>query len=174
MEKSGCKEIDLTSNKDVESKLYLKAIELYTVAIALHGDNAIYYCNKAAAYTHSSQDAKAIIDYQKVIAIDPKYIKAYCRLEYIYFTQGKYTESLEKGYGIGENKPQKVTHLDSTNQSARANVRLSTKYGNNERNVARTNREVNNFSFNFLQSKSSAGKASTAAIAPKVLVAFSP
>nr|GFB96808.1 small glutamine-rich tetratricopeptide repeat-containing protein [Tanacetum cinerariifolium] len=103
MEKSGCKEIDLTSladtfklqgNKAVESKLYPEAIELYTIA--------------TAAYTHSGQDAEAIIDCQKAIAIDPKYIKAYYRLGYIYFAQGKYTEALEKGYGIGKNKPQKV------------------------------------------------------------------
>ncbi|GJW78806.1 small glutamine-rich tetratricopeptide repeat-containing protein [Tanacetum coccineum] len=143
MEKSGCKEIDLTSladtfklhgiqhassdiipfmsqhgtdffvmnlkelqenincNKAVESKLYPGAIELYTVAIALRGDNAIYYCNRAAAYTRAGQHAEAIIDCQKAIAIDPKYIKAYCRLGYIYSAQGKYTEALEKGYGIG-------------------------------------------------------------------------
>nr|GFD18232.1 hypothetical protein [Tanacetum cinerariifolium] len=87
-------------NKAVESKLYPEAIELYTIAIALRGDNAIYYCNRAAAYTHSGQDAEAIIDCQKAIAIDPKYIKAYYRLGYIYFAQGKYTEAFEKGYGI--------------------------------------------------------------------------
>nr|GEZ74195.1 small glutamine-rich tetratricopeptide repeat-containing protein [Tanacetum cinerariifolium]GEZ86300.1 small glutamine-rich tetratricopeptide repeat-containing protein [Tanacetum cinerariifolium] len=121
MKKSGCKEIDLTSladtfklqgNKAVESKLYTEAIKLYTVAIALRGDNAIYYCNRAAAYTHSGQDAKAIIDCQKAIAIDPKYIKAYFHLRYI-FAQGKYTESLKKGYGI-------ATHLDPTNQSSKS------------------------------------------------------
>nr|GEY43383.1 hypothetical protein [Tanacetum cinerariifolium] len=113
MEKSRCKEIDLTSladtfklqgNKAVESKLYPKVIELYTVAIILHGDNAIYYYNRATAYTHSSQDAEAIINCQKAITINPKYIKAYCRLGYIYFAQGKYTEALEKGYGIAEHK----------------------------------------------------------------------
>nr|GEX21799.1 reverse transcriptase domain-containing protein [Tanacetum cinerariifolium] len=94
MEKYGCKEINLTSLADTfklhGNKLYPEAIELYTVAIALH--------------------------------VDPKYIKAYCRLGYIYFSRGKYTESLEKGYGIGENKPQKVgenkpqkaMHLDPT------------------------------------------------------------
>nr|GEV83074.1 hypothetical protein [Tanacetum cinerariifolium] len=86
MEKSGCKEINLISladtfklqgNKAVESKLYPEAIELYTVAIALRGDNAIYHCNRAAAYTRFNQDAEAIIDCQNAIAIDPKYIKAY-------------------------------------------------------------------------------------------------
>nr|GEV70885.1 hypothetical protein [Tanacetum cinerariifolium] len=68
---------------------------------------------------------EVIIDCQKVITIDPKYIKAYCHLEYIYFAQGKYTESLKKGYGIGENKPRKATHLNPTNQFVRANVRAA-------------------------------------------------
>ena len=33
-------------NKAMELELYPDAIELYTVAIALRGDNAIYYCNR--------------------------------------------------------------------------------------------------------------------------------
>ncbi|GKF51083.1 small glutamine-rich tetratricopeptide repeat-containing protein, partial [Tanacetum coccineum] len=86
--------------------------------IALRGDNAIYYCNRAAAYTRAGQHAEAIIDCQKAIAIDPKYIKAYCRLGYIYSAQGKYTEALEKGYGIAK-------RLDPTNQSVREYVRAA-------------------------------------------------
>nr|GEU60628.1 hypothetical protein [Tanacetum cinerariifolium] len=100
----------------VESKLYPKAIELYTVAIALCV--IMLYITATEPYTYSGQDAEAIIDCQKAIAIDLKYIKAYCRLGCIYFAQGKYIKSLEKGYGIGENKPWKATHLDPTNQSA--------------------------------------------------------
>ncbi|GKE78304.1 small glutamine-rich tetratricopeptide repeat-containing protein, partial [Tanacetum coccineum] len=111
MEKSGCKEIDLTNladtfklqgNKAVESKLFPEAIELYTVAIALCGDNAIYYHNRAFAYAFSGQLAEAIIDCQKAIAIDPKDINAYWCIGYICFVQEKYTEALEKGFGIAE------------------------------------------------------------------------
>ncbi|GKF64480.1 small glutamine-rich tetratricopeptide repeat-containing protein, partial [Tanacetum coccineum] len=52
-------------NKAMESKLYPEAIELYTVAIALCGDNAIYYCNRAAAYTYTGQDAEQSLTARK-------------------------------------------------------------------------------------------------------------
>ncbi|GKE52157.1 small glutamine-rich tetratricopeptide repeat-containing protein [Tanacetum coccineum] len=82
----------------LQSKLYPAAIECYNVAIAFGGDNAIYYCNRAAAYIQTCQYAEAILDCQKSIAIDPNYIKAYTRLGYIYFVQG--IGALEKGYRI--------------------------------------------------------------------------
>ncbi|GJS12351.1 small glutamine-rich tetratricopeptide repeat-containing protein 2 isoform X2 [Tanacetum coccineum] len=82
----------------MQSKLYPAAIECYNVAIAFGGDNAIYYCNRAAAYIQTCQYAEAILDCQKSIAIDPNYIKAYTRLGYIYSVQG--IGALEKGYRI--------------------------------------------------------------------------
>ncbi|PWA56193.1 hypothetical protein CTI12_AA417380 [Artemisia annua] len=97
MKQSGCKEFDvknlaeifkLQGNEAMQSKMYPAAIDLYNVAIALGGDNAIYYCDRAAAYIQTCQYAEAILDCQKSIAIDPNYIKAHTRLGYIYFVQG--------------------------------------------------------------------------------------
>ncbi|KAI7744421.1 hypothetical protein M8C21_017301 [Ambrosia artemisiifolia] len=57
MKKSGCEDIDLKKladtfklqgNKAMQSKVYSDAIELYTIAIALCNDNAVYYCNRDA------------------------------------------------------------------------------------------------------------------------------
>ncbi|GJR60519.1 small glutamine-rich tetratricopeptide repeat-containing protein [Tanacetum coccineum] len=87
-------------NEAMQSKLYPAAIECYNVAIAFGGDNAIYYCNRAAAYIQTCQYAEAILDCQKSIEIDPNYIKAYTRLGYIYSVQG--IGALEKGYRIAE------------------------------------------------------------------------
>ncbi|PWA51636.1 tetratricopeptide repeat (TPR)-like superfamily protein [Artemisia annua] len=125
MKQSGCKEFDvknlaeifkLQGNEAMQSKMYPAAIEYYNVAIALGGDNAIYYCDRAAAYIQSCQYAEAILDCQKSIAIDPNYIKAYTRVGYIYFVQG--IDALEKGYRI-------ATLLDPTNESVRENVRAA-------------------------------------------------
>lgn len=38
----------LVGNKAVQSKLYSDAIELYTFAIALCEDNAVYHCNRCS------------------------------------------------------------------------------------------------------------------------------
>lgn len=127
MKESGCKELDLKNladtfklqgNKAMQSKLYPDAIELYTVAIALCGDNAVYYCNRAAAYTQTSQHAEAIIDCQKSIAIDPNYSKAYSRLGYAYFAQGNYVDAIGKGFA-------RALQLDPNNESVRENIRAA-------------------------------------------------
>ncbi|THG05170.1 hypothetical protein TEA_006336 [Camellia sinensis var. sinensis] len=56
MKKSGCQIFDVRNlaetfksqgNRAMQSKLYCDAIELYTFAIALSADNAVYYCNRA-------------------------------------------------------------------------------------------------------------------------------
>nr|GEU74939.1 hypothetical protein [Tanacetum cinerariifolium] len=46
----------LQGNKAMQSKLYRVAIDYYNVAIVLHGDDAIYYCNRAAAYIQTCQE----------------------------------------------------------------------------------------------------------------------
>ncbi|GJY43384.1 small glutamine-rich tetratricopeptide repeat-containing protein [Tanacetum coccineum] len=127
MKQSGCKEIDLINladtfklqgNKAMQSKLYPDAIELYTVAIALRDDNAVYYCNRAAAYTQTSQHAEAIIDCQKSISIDPNYSKAYSRLGYAYFAQGNYVDAIGRGFA-------RALQLDPNNESVRENIRAA-------------------------------------------------
>ncbi|GKC05295.1 small glutamine-rich tetratricopeptide repeat-containing protein [Tanacetum coccineum] len=127
MKQSGCKEIDLVNladtfklqgNKAMQSKLYPDAIELYTVAIALRDDNAVYYCNRAAAYTQTSQHAEAIIDCQKSISIDPNYSKAYSRLGYAYFAQGNYVDAIGRGFA-------RALQLDPNNESVRENIRAA-------------------------------------------------
>ncbi|XP_076915914.1 small glutamine-rich tetratricopeptide repeat-containing protein 2-like [Bidens hawaiensis] len=89
MKKSRCEEIDLINladafklqgNKAMQSKVYVDAIELYTIAIALCDNNAVYYCNRAAAYTQNNQHTEAIHDCNKAIEINPNYSKAYSRL----------------------------------------------------------------------------------------------
>ncbi|KAL2497209.1 Tetratricopeptide repeat (TPR)-like superfamily protein [Abeliophyllum distichum] len=118
----------------MQSKLYNEAIELYTFAIALCEDNAVYYCNRAAAYTQMHQYAKAVQDCIKSIEINPNYSKAYSRLGFAYYAQGKYRDAIDKGfmkgsYGINYSKISDfVAHHCSwipNNDSVKENIRVA-------------------------------------------------
>ncbi|XP_071694244.1 small glutamine-rich tetratricopeptide repeat-containing protein 2-like isoform X2 [Rutidosis leptorrhynchoides] len=127
LKKSGGSEFDiqkladtfkLQGNKAMQSKLYPDAIERYSVAIALCDDNAVYYCNRAAAYTKTKQYTEAISDCQKAIEIDPSYIKAYSRLGFVYFAQGNFNDAIHKGY-------KKALQLDPENEFIKGNCKAA-------------------------------------------------
>ncbi|XP_071693639.1 small glutamine-rich tetratricopeptide repeat-containing protein 2-like [Rutidosis leptorrhynchoides] len=99
-------------------KEYPFAIFSYTVAIALCGDNAIYYCNRAAAYTQTKQYTEAISDCQKAIELDSSYRKAYSRLGSVYFAQGKYNDAIHKGF-------KKALQLDPDNESMKGYIQAA-------------------------------------------------
>ncbi|KAL0351488.1 UNVERIFIED_CONTAM: Small glutamine-rich tetratricopeptide repeat-containing protein beta [Sesamum calycinum] len=105
-------------NKAMQSKLYTEAIELYAFAIALCEDNAVYYCNRAAAYTQIHRYADAVQDCLKSIEINPHYSKAYSRLGFAYYAQGKYRDAIDKGF-------KKALQLDPNNDSVKENIRVA-------------------------------------------------
>ncbi|KAJ0969538.1 hypothetical protein J5N97_022415 [Dioscorea zingiberensis] len=107
-------------NESLQRQLYSEAIDLYTCAIALSEKNAVYYCNRAAAYTHIHKYAEAIQDCLKSIEIDPSYSKAYSRLGLAYYAQGKYDDALNKGF-------LKALQLDPDNNSIRENIQVAQK-----------------------------------------------
>ena len=55
---------------------YAQAIELYTQAIDLNNQNAIYWANRAFAHTKLEEYGSAVQDASEAIEIDPKYSKA--------------------------------------------------------------------------------------------------
>lgn len=129
MQKSGRKKatlVDLAEtfktagNEFMRTSEHLKAVELYTCAIALSRKNAIYYCNRAAAYTLLNMNNEAIEDCLKSIEIDPAYSKAYSRLGSAYFAQGNYHDALYKGY-------LKASELDPSNENVRQNIEVTKK-----------------------------------------------
>ncbi|GJN41507.1 hypothetical protein PR202_gn00893 [Eleusine coracana subsp. coracana] len=107
-------------NEFMRSSQHLKAVELYTCAIALSRKNAIYYCNRAAAYTLLSMNNEAVGDCLKSIEIDPTYSKAYSRLGSAYFALGNYHDALYKGY-------LKASELDPSNENVRQNIEVTKK-----------------------------------------------
>ncbi|XP_030528037.1 small glutamine-rich tetratricopeptide repeat-containing protein [Rhodamnia argentea] len=127
MEGSGCQQYNKTSlaetlksrgNKAMQSKLYADAIELYTCAIALCENHAVYYSNRAAAYTQIGKFDDAIKDCHKSLEIDPNYSKAYSRLGTAYYALGKYADSIDKGF-------KKALQLDPNNEFVKENIRVA-------------------------------------------------
>jgi small glutamine-rich tetratricopeptide repeat-containing protein alpha len=84
----------------MSSKDYLGAIKLYTEAIKLNPKNAVYYSNRAAAYSQAGEHHNAINDAKKALEIDPSYSKAYSRLGLAYFSLEQYEDAL-KAYKNG-------------------------------------------------------------------------
>lgn len=78
-----CTDRSVTGNERLSNKKFQEAIASYSKAIELNATNAIYYSNRAAAYSHIGQHHRAIEDCKQAITIDPLYVKAYSRLGYV-------------------------------------------------------------------------------------------
>lgn len=66
-------------------------------AIRLNPVNAIYHCNRAAAYSRLEKHLEAINDCKEAIKLDPAYGKAYGRLGIAYSNLNRY-EDARKAY----------------------------------------------------------------------------
>eukprot|EP00659_Diplonema_papillatum_P002311 gene2311-3573_t len=71
-----------------------KAIGFYSKAIELDTENAVYYCNRAAAYTHCNQFTDAVRDCEKSAQLRPDYSKAYSRLGTAHFYQNNWAQAV--------------------------------------------------------------------------------
>lgn len=127
LERSGCRTFDKKSlaeslkskgNRAMQSKLYSDAIDLYTCAIGLCENNAVYYSNRAAAFTQLHYYTEAVRDCLKSIEIDPNYSKAYSRLGIAYYAQGNYSDAINKGF-------KKALQLDPNNEHVKENIRVA-------------------------------------------------
>lgn len=93
--KAKAEELKLEGNKAIAQKNFDLAIEKYTEAIEVLPTNAVYYANRAAAYTNLQKYDEAIKDAEAAIDIDPNYSKGYSRLAYAKYVQDKPEEALE-------------------------------------------------------------------------------
>ncbi|KAJ1850443.1 Small glutamine-rich tetratricopeptide repeat-containing protein 2 [Coemansia sp. RSA 1722] len=93
-------ELKAEGNAFVAKKEYTAAINAYTNAIELVNDNAVYYGNRAAAYSQNGDHAEAVDDAKKALEVDPNYVRGYSRLGRAYFGLGEFelaAEAYEKG-----------------------------------------------------------------------------
>lgn len=82
-------------NKAMATKDFDTAIAKYSEAIALDASNVVFLSNRAAAYSSSSQHAKAIEDAKAAIALDPNFSKAYSRLGLAEYALGNAKGAME-------------------------------------------------------------------------------
>ncbi|CAN1351749.1 Serine/threonine-protein phosphatase 5 [Linum perenne] len=92
---SRAEEIKVQANEAFKVHKYNQAIDLYTQAIELNGQNAVYWANRAFAHTKLEEYGSAIEDASKAVEIDPKYSKGYYRRGAAYLALGKYKDALK-------------------------------------------------------------------------------
>ena len=85
-------------NSFMGSKKYDEAIDAYGKAIALNPRNAVYYSNRAAAYSSAGDHGKAIDDAKQAIDVDAKFSKAYHRLGCVYSLRPYITACFQPKY----------------------------------------------------------------------------
>ncbi|KAK8876176.1 Hsp90 cochaperone [Tritrichomonas musculus] len=104
---------------------YSKAIECYSEAIKRQPKNAIYYANRAAAYTKLDEVMLAIVDCQTAIELDPKYVKAYTRKASCHFKM--------KDFDNARSLYNQALKLDPKNSDAIEGLRLIDGYLNSRK-----------------------------------------
>lgn len=67
----------------MSSKKYDSAIDSYSSAITLDPSSAVYFSNRAAAYSSKGDHTSAVEDAKRAIEVDPSFVKAYSRLGYL-------------------------------------------------------------------------------------------
>lgn len=82
-------------NDFIKQEKYKDALEAYNAAIQIDSNNAIYYCNRAAAHNKLNNNEQALNDCFRSIEIDPNYARAYSRLGSIYLSLSKTREALD-------------------------------------------------------------------------------
>lgn len=92
---SRAEELKLLANEAFKAHKYSHAIDLYTQAIELNKENAVYWANRAFAHTKLEEYGSAIQDSTKAIEIDPKYSKGYYRRGAAYLAMGKFKDALK-------------------------------------------------------------------------------
>jgi len=123
-DKKNAEDLKVAGNRKVNEKDYAEAIRLYGEAIVLNPKNAVYYANRAAAYSQMGDHQNAINDSLKAAEVDPAYSKAYSRLGHAYFSVGKYKDAVsayEKGLALEPNNATMKSSLNTARNKARDN-----------------------------------------------------
>lgn len=104
-------------NNLIKAERYQEAINAYTRAIELDRNNAVYFCNRAAAYNKLGDFNAAVEDCKKAISIDPHYSKAYGRMGFAYASLNKHEEAIHCY--------RKAADIEPDNESYRNNLKMA-------------------------------------------------
>uniref|UniRef100_A0A8B9KZI2 Small glutamine-rich tetratricopeptide repeat-containing protein alpha n=1 Tax=Astyanax mexicanus TaxID=7994 RepID=A0A8B9KZI2_ASTMX len=104
-------------NDQMKVENFSAAVEFYSKAIQINPENAVYYCNRAAAYSKLGNYAGAVQDCELAIGIDPNYSKAYGRMGLALASLNKHTEAVSYY--------KKALELDPENETYKSNLKIA-------------------------------------------------
>ncbi|KAM8961311.1 small glutamine-rich tetratricopeptide repeat-containing protein beta isoform 2-T2 [Pelodytes ibericus] len=104
-------------NNFMKEQNYEAAMTCYTQAVELDPSNAVYYCNRAAAYSQLGNQSDALKDCEKAVSIDATYSKAYGRMGRALAAMNKYKEAISSY--------QKALDLDPDNESYKSYLKIA-------------------------------------------------
>ncbi|XP_066492059.1 small glutamine-rich tetratricopeptide repeat-containing protein alpha [Tiliqua scincoides] len=104
-------------NEQMKAENFESAISYYGKAIELNPSNAVYYCNRAAAYSKLGNYAGAVRDCERAINIDPKYSKAYGRMGLALSSLNKLSDAVVYY--------RKALELDPDNETYKSNLKVT-------------------------------------------------
>ncbi|XP_034035218.1 small glutamine-rich tetratricopeptide repeat-containing protein alpha [Thalassophryne amazonica] len=116
-QRAEAEQLKTDGNDQMKVDNFAAAVEFYSKAISLNPQNAVYYCNRAAAYSKLGNYAGAVQDCEQAIRIDPNYSKAYGRMGLALTSLNKHTEAVSYY--------RKALELDPDNESYKANLRIA-------------------------------------------------
>ncbi|KAJ2958851.1 hypothetical protein NQZ79_g5599 [Umbelopsis isabellina] len=123
-DKQKAEDLKVQGNRKMAEQNYPEAIRLYSEAISHNPNNAVFYGNRAAAYSQQGSHDQAVEDSKTAVELDPKYSKAYSRMGHAYFSLAKYQEAIdayEKGLELDPNN----ATLKSSIEAARNKINSS-------------------------------------------------
>lgn len=86
-------------------KDYDKAIELYTKAIEIDPQSAVYYANRSLSYLRQESFGYALNDAMSSMKSDPAYLKAYYRRAAAHMSLGKFKLALSDFELVSKRRP---------------------------------------------------------------------
>ncbi|CAK9314701.1 unnamed protein product [Citrullus colocynthis] len=115
------------ANKAFTAHKYAQAINLYTQAIELNNQNAIYWANRAFARIKLEEYGSALEDASKAIKVDPTYSKGYYRRGAAYLAMGKFKEALKDFQQLKKMCPNDPDTIKKLKECEKAIVKLNSE-----------------------------------------------
>ncbi|XP_043837951.1 small glutamine-rich tetratricopeptide repeat-containing protein alpha-like [Dromiciops gliroides] len=104
-------------NEQMKIENFEAAVSFYGKAIELNPANAVYFCNRAAAYSKLGNFAGAVEDCERAISIDSNYSKAYGRMGLALSSLKKHKEAVLYY--------KKALKLDPDNETYKSNLKIA-------------------------------------------------
>lgn len=115
-ERVRAEELKTQGNQLMKEEKYNEAIKCYTDAMKLDSKNAVFLCNRAAAYSKLGEHNKAIDDCKKAVTLDSNYGKAYGRMGLSYQNIQDYQKAKESYKKAVELEPGNTFYQSSLSQ----------------------------------------------------------